>query len=165
MIPVLGIGVAMVLLLAASVSDLAARSIPNWMPVALGANGLVMQIDARHVLASVLAMMIVFVIATWCWRRGLMGGGDVKLLAAASLVVRPSAVGMLVVTIALSGGVLAVFYSAMRHLLRVRPTRRPRQWSARILQRERRRIRSGSIPYAVAIAGGTGYILGTGLAA
>ena len=165
MISMVGICVTMVLLVAASISDLAARSVPNWMPVALAAGGLAMQIASHHLAAAILVTIAVFMIAAWCWRRGLMGGGDAKLLAAVSLVVRPASVGMLVVAIALAGGVLALAYAALRCLPRAHSTHAARHRIARMLRVERRRIQRGSIPYAVAIAGGTAYMLATGLAA
>jgi prepilin peptidase CpaA len=74
----------------AAYSDVRARHIPNAFPLAIGALGLVRLIpigDPHAALWNVMAAAAVFAVAFVLWRFGLLGGGDAKLLAAASLLV------------------------------------------------------------------------------
>jgi prepilin peptidase CpaA len=98
------------------------------------------------------------------WRRGWMGGGDVKLLGAAALRVPPYAVpGMLMAT-ALAGGVLALFYLVARRRLARPGGPRPSSLLLRALRAERWRLRRGGpMPYAVAIACGVFFVLSQGV--
>ena len=57
---------------------------------------------------------LVFAGCWYCWRQGWIGGGDVKLLSACALLVPPASVPELVLTTAIAGGVLALFYLAPR---------------------------------------------------
>ncbi|NPD69203.1 prepilin peptidase [Lichenicola cladoniae] len=156
--------IAIPLLLAASASDLTARMVSNRVCLALGVDGVAMQTVAHTLPVSILAMLAVFIPALICWRHGIMGGGDVKLFAATALLVHPAAVPMLVLAIALAGGVLGVSYWTMMHLLSRPTTSPPANPFRRILRVERHRICRGfSLPYAVAISIGTFYVLGKGL--
>ena len=75
--------------------------------------------------------------AALAFRFGLLGGGDVKLLAAGTLWLGAAALGPYLLVTVLAGGLLAVVFVAWH--LRRRPTRRRRR---------------PSLPYAVAIAAG-----------
>jgi prepilin peptidase CpaA len=105
--------------------------------------------------------------ATWyCWQRGWIGGGDVKLLSACVLLVPPESVPELILSTATAGGLLALSYLILALLLRgnganvpaalgqagsIRRLGLPR----RIWRAERRRIHRGlSLPYSCAIAAG-----------
>lgn len=159
------LGIAALLLLAGSALDLAARKVPNRLCLALGIDGIGLQAAAHALPSSMLAMMAVFVPALVCWRHGIMGGGDVKLIAAATLLVRPAAVPMLVLAIALAGGLLGLAYWTMTHMLHAPVSCRPTLLIPRILRVERYRIARGfPLPYAVAITGGTLFALAQGLA-
>jgi prepilin peptidase CpaA len=143
------------LLLAAALHDAAFRTVPNSLAAALGLCGLGLRALTGDLAGALLAALIVFVGAAFCWRRGWMGGGDVKLLGAAALLVPPLHVPMMVASIAIAGGVLALPYLAARNRLRVRTGCRPATLAARILRVERWRLhRGGPLPYAVAIAAG-----------
>lgn len=162
----LGLSIATLLLLAASAGDLAMRMVPNRLCVALGLDGLALQASAHAIPLSVLAMTAVFIPAFACWRLGVMGGGDVKLLGAVTLLVRPAAVPTLVLAIALAGGLLGVLYWTMMRSFAPPVTAHPSDLLRRILRIERHRIARGcSLPYAVAIAGGTLFVLARGQAA
>jgi prepilin peptidase CpaA len=89
------------------------------------------------------------------WLRGFIGGGDVKLTAAAALALPPSEVGAFLLAIALAGGVLALLYLALSVIVR-RPAPGIRHGlPARLLKAETWRMhRRGPIPYGVAIATG-----------
>ncbi len=88
-----------------------------------------------------------------------MGGGDVKLLAAAALLLPPRLVPGYVLAVALAGGVLGLLYLGLGALLRRRAPRatprRPATLLRRALRAEAWRIRRrGPLPYGCAIAAG-----------
>ena len=142
-------------LLAASVHDIIARTVPDWMALALALFGLALRAMAGSLPAGLLAGAIVFVLAAFCWRRGWLGGADVKLLGAAAIVVSPNDVLTFIAAVALAGGVLALLYLAARRIVGAPAARRPGRLIARALRAERWRIhRGGPLPYACAIAAG-----------
>ena len=148
-----------ILLVAAALHDVAARTIPNWVSLALCGLGVLLRLVDHNLLAGLSLGLVVFAVATLCWKRGWMGGGDVKLLSAAAIFVPPLHVGDMLIAVTLAGGVVGLIYLFGRSVLSriVRPaTARPRQLLARILRVERRRLcRGGPLPYASAIAAGT----------
>lgn len=147
-------------LLAASLHDLAARTIPNWLAALIALCGLGLRAADGHLAMGILAGTIVFICAAICWRRGFMGGGDVKLLGATALAVPPAAVLGFVTAVALAGGVLALCYLIGRRLVRKPAAQRPHTLLARALRVERWRIhRGGPLPYACAIAAGALFVL------
>lgn len=151
---------SIVLLLAAAVTDLALRRVPNLVPALLAAAGLALNFLAGSLPEGIVAAAIIFVAGFFCWRRGWMGGADVKLLAAAALLVSPRLVPELMLTIALAGGALAVLYLALRKVLPERHRCPPVYGRcARLLYRERIRILHGELPYATAIAAGALVVL------
>jgi len=84
-----------------------------------------------------------------------MGGGDVKLLGAAALLVPPGSTPALVMDVCLSGGVLSLVFLAARRRVAVPGRLCPRGLLARAVRIERWRLRRGGpLPYAVAIACG-----------
>ncbi len=148
------------LLLMASLHDLVARTIPNWLAGALAVIGIGLRVVTGSLPGGVIAGVAVFVLAAICWRRGWMGGGDVKLLAASAMVVPPSLVLSFVTSVALCGGVLALLYVLAGRMVPPPRAARPRTLLARALRVERWRIRRGGpLPYACAIAAGGLFIL------
>jgi prepilin peptidase CpaA len=148
------------LLVMASLHDLVARTIPNWLAGALAVVGFVLRALTGSLLGGVVAGLVVFVLAAICWRRGWMGGGDVKLLAAAAIAVPPSLVLSFITAVALCGGVLALLYLVAGRMVAPPPATRPRSLLARALRVEQWRIRRGGpLPYACAIAAGGLFIL------
>ncbi|HTU55238.1 MAG TPA: A24 family peptidase [Acetobacteraceae bacterium] len=150
------------LLLAAAAADLAVRLVPNALCALLAAAGLALRAGSGTLAAGTLAAACVFALGFLCWRRGWMGGGDVKLLAAATLTVPPLLAPRLLLAVALAGGALAGLYLLLGAMLP--PVRPDAGHGARgvvgILRRERRRIaRRGPVPYAAAIAAGTVFVL------
>ncbi len=147
--------IGVVLLLVAALHDVAFRAVPNPLAGTLCVCGLGLRVLEGDLGGGVLAGLIVFVVAAYCWRRGWMGGGDVKLLAAASLLVPPMHVPLTIAFVAMAGGVLALPYIVARRRLSVRSCVRPATLAARVLRVERWRLRRGGpLPYAVAIAAG-----------
>jgi prepilin peptidase CpaA len=147
------------ILLTAAMHDVAGRTVPNWMAITLAVAGLLIRIVDGTILFALLAGASVFLAAIFCWRRGWMGGGDVKLLGAVATLVPPQAVFTLLAFIAFSGGGLALIYLLGRMTVRKGTARnsrpRPSNLVARVLRAEVWRIRRGGpLPYACAIAVG-----------
>lgn len=144
------------LLIYAALHDVVGRTIPNFVSLILISLGFLRITMAHTMLTSVLAAGAVFAVALLVWYAGLLGGGDVKLLTATRLVVPPQDVPMLLVSVAMVGGMLACIYVAARHILPVPVVQRPRDIFRRIVRVELWRVhRRGPLPYAVAIALGT----------
>jgi prepilin peptidase CpaA len=157
-----------VLLVAGALHDVAARTIPNWVSLGLFVLGVLLRLlDSPYALLTGLSLaLLVFAVAVFCWRRGWLGGGDVKLLAAAAIFVPPAHVGDLMIAVTLFGGVVGLIYLLGRLLSygqAPRPGARPQSLLARIMRVERRRLcRGGPLPYASAIAAGTIFIIFAG---
>lgn len=144
-----------VLLAGAALHDLALRTIPNTASLGLVVAGLAMRLQDGSTILGLLIAAAVFAAAVVCWRRGWLGGGDVKLLAATALVVPPLQVGSLIFVTTQCGGVLALIYLVLSRTLHVSPSVQPRGALRRLLRAERWRICRGSpLPYGFAIAAG-----------
>jgi len=144
----------------AAAQDIALRRIPNRIAATVALAGLARQAAIGAPGVALAAAGCVLVGATLLWLRGLLGGGDVKLLAAVSLLVPAASVPSLLLATALAGGVLAALHIALR--ARLGPPRPVRPLGAlrRILRCEAWRIRRGApLPYGVAIAAGTAFAM------
>lgn len=139
----------------AAVHDLAVRTVPNWMPVAILPLGILARVLDQSVLLGLIVSFAIFSVSAICWRRGWMGGGDVKLLGAASLAVAPVHCQTFIAAVAIIGAFLAVIYMAAGRLIKVSPKGRPKTLFARVIRTELWRVtRGGPLPYACAIAAG-----------
>lgn len=155
-------GGAAALLLVGAWADLARRIIPDGISggVLLAGIGLRLADGAAAVwLWSAAAALLTFMALALVWRWGLIGGGDVKLLAASVLLVPPAAVPALLLWTSLAGGVLALVYLAAGAVARRRGhrsgARPPRTILHRVLRIEAWRLRRhGGLPYGCAIAAG-----------
>ncbi len=157
------------LLLAASLHDIAARTIPNRICAALVLIGIGLRIADHSLREALFTGFVVLAVMTACRLRGWLGGGDVKLLTAVALVLPPSLVPACMVWIGIAGGLLALGYIVLRRLLvRLVPApsfARPSGRLARIGRAELFRIRRGGpLPYGVGIAAGAIAMLLTGAA-
>lgn len=153
---------SLTLLAIAALHDVIARTVPNQLAAALAILGLSVQVLQGSYLLGVPAAVAVFFVAAACWRRGWMGGGDVKLLGATALLVSPESIPALLVSISLFGAILALIYLAARHRVAVSHAGLPSGLLARALRAERWRLRRGGpLPYAVAIACGAIFIIVT----
>jgi prepilin peptidase CpaA len=177
-------------LLLAAWHDVVSRTVPNWMSVVIACFGIVAALAGDRLLISAGLGVTVFVAAAVCWRRGWMGGADVKLLGAIAIVLPPGVVSMFVVAMSLSGALHAIVYmlarrvvtrppplaSSLAHSL-ARPLAhsitppsatlppRARALLPRALRAERWRIsRGGPLPYACAIAFGFLFVVCNGAA-
>lgn len=110
-----------------------ATSIADWLTIAGSAFGL-----------AAVVLLVGFVI----WRLGSLGGGDVKLLVAATFVVGPDGALVLFVGTALAGGALALVYLLVPKFLPIMSARfsGPDTPSCSFDQQ--------TLPYGVAIAAG-----------
>jgi prepilin peptidase CpaA len=140
--------------------DLATRTIPNGLTLTVAGTALLAAAGQGHLLGSILAAGFVLACAALCWRRGWMGGGDVKLLGAITLAVPLAGLPALIAAVAISGGILGLLYVLAARLLRPVPAGPlPRTFIARVLRTERWRIsRGGPLPYACAITAGFLYV-------
>lgn len=154
---------ALPLLLAAALGDVMFRRIPNPVVASVALAGLLRQGLAGGGVLGIALLLAAAVLlgGMLLWLRGALGGGDVKLLAATALLLPPALVPVQLLAVALAGGVLALLHLALRPLLRtLNADGRPRGALHRALRREARRIRAGApLPYGVAIALGTAFVL------
>lgn len=142
-------------LLIAALHDLIARTAPDWTAIGVLAAGVVLRLLDGNLPIGLLFGLVMFVVTGFCWRRGWMGGGDVKLLTGAAVLVPPADALSYVLAVALSGGVLALLYLAAKRFVPAPSPQRPRSLLRRALRVERWRIRRGGpLPYACAIAAG-----------
>ncbi len=141
----------------ASLNDIAARTIPDLVPLGLVVIGIAVRFADGNAAAALAVSAAVFVAGAVCWRFGFLGGGDVKLLAACAWLVPPALVPQLVLLTAIVGGILACLYLALNWMARAsRPptcAMRPRSLAGRIRRAEWWRIRRrAALPYGCAIA-------------
>jgi prepilin peptidase CpaA len=164
-------GAVLTILCMAAAHDVLARTVPNWMPMTIAMLGVAQSAIDGRLIASLLVGSMVFVLTGLCWKRGWLGGGDVKLLGAAAVAVPPMVVPAFIITVALAGGVLSLAYLAIGKLMPTafkwrpaghppaQPIRRRTGLFSRAWRLERRRLsRGGPLPYAVAIAAGGMFI-------
>jgi prepilin peptidase CpaA len=149
--------VAAALLGVASLKDIATRTIPDAASLGVLAIGAGARIVEGNALGALVASTAVFAVTALCWRRGWLGGGDVKLLTASVWLVPPSLVPQLVLMTAIVGGVLACLYLSLGWLTRAMPaprrSARPQYLLERIWRVECWRVRRrASLPYGCAIA-------------
>jgi prepilin peptidase CpaA len=154
-----------------AVNDILYRKIPDIFPVLISSIGLGMLIINGDWLEGFttfgLAAVTFLVLALLCM-AGKLGGGDVKLLAASVLLVGSSSFLDFLLLTALAGGVLSLIYILAFLTLNLLPTSsaaaatpisssKAQSNRLNLLWRiERRRIlRRSSIPYGVAISGGS----------
>jgi prepilin peptidase CpaA len=170
------------ILLLAACHDVVSRTVPNWMPVAIACFGLAAAFADGRLLVSVGLGLAIFIVAAVCWRRGWMGGADVKLLGAVAIVLPPGMVATFTIAMSLAGALHAVIYMLARRVvtappplaLRLAPPLVPgpampavrrRSLGSRALRVERWRIsRGGPLPYACAIAFGYLFVICNGAA-
>jgi prepilin peptidase CpaA len=138
------------LLLFAAASDIATMTIPNWVSIAaallfpLGA--LAAGLDLPQIAAHLGAGAVAFAIGFALFSFGVMGGGDVKVITAASIWTGFSNLSPFALATAIAGGGLAIALILARKALAPAPSRPA--YLNRLLEPK------NGIPYAVAIAAG-----------
>lgn len=144
---------AAAVLLFAALCDIGFRAIPNWASLAIAADGCLMRLLDHELPAGLACAFCVFMLAAICWRRGWIGGGDVKLLGATAVLVPPTLVPSYIATVAFAGGGLALIYLVLERLVPAPRLCRSASLLCRIINVEYRRIhRRTSLPYATAIS-------------
>jgi prepilin peptidase CpaA len=153
---------AVALLVYAALHDLAARTVPNWLSIALLVIGILLRL-LDHSLPVALAVSAgAFALLFVLWVLGAMGGGDVKLWAATVMLIPPGWAPDLAffTRVVMFGGLLAVVYLALSVVTPRLPKVAGHNWFLRCLRAELWRIgRRGPLPYACAIAGGAVTVL------
>lgn len=136
-------------LIAAAVFDVASYRIPNWLPLALAASFPVAALDGGLTLGQIgmhLGVGLVVLLGAFgLFAARLLGGGDAKLLAAASLWMGEGALVPFFIYAALIGGVLALALI----LFRLAPLPRA---VAGVPWIERLHGKGRGVPYALALA-------------
>jgi len=156
---------ALGVLAGASIVDLRRRIIPNEAAAAVAVCGIALNLLYHPGTAWVTAALALGVLVALglLARFAQFGGGDIKMIAAVSLLVPPERLAGLLLIIAVAGGLLSAVYLVLRRMLHapkgtVRSARSP---FGRFLVIERARIlASPTVPYALAIlAGVVAYVL------
>ncbi|WP_372624091.1 prepilin peptidase [Falsiroseomonas sp.] len=138
--------------------DLATRTIPDRLSVALLALGIGSRLleGPAAAASSAAVALLVGLGFLFLHARGMIGGGDVKLIAALAAGTAPAEVPALLFAIGIAGGVLAIAYLAMSRVMPKTSLRPHAVLPLRIAALEAHRIvRRGPMPYALAIATGT----------
>lgn len=137
------------LLLCAALWDLLTLQIPNWISLAVFGSFLAFSALAPLGLTEVLSHLglgaAVLIAGILLFVRGHVGGGDVKLLAAAAVWVGWAQFPLYLAATALSGGVLALLLLAFRRL-KLPPSWAPVDWLKRL------HSPGAGLPYGIAIA-------------
>ncbi len=136
--------------------DISVRIIPDLLCLAIGGLGLVLrlQVGLMPVVYSVGIAALLFLALLLVHSRGLVGGGDVKLLTALAIGLSPLDSYRLLMATAIFGGVLGLVYLVLRRAQpRMAARGRGHGLLARIAATEVWRMRRGGpLPYGVAIA-------------
>jgi prepilin peptidase CpaA len=147
------------LLIFAALVDIATRTIPDGVVIAVAVLGICARLlsGLPGLMGSLLAALILFASLVFLNARGMMGGGDVKLAAAAALGLPVESLYRFIIVTAMAGGIVALVHLFLRLMIR-EPPRPPHRGASliwRVLAVEGWRIaRRGSLPYGVAIACG-----------
>lgn len=138
------------LLIYAAASDVARLTIANWISIALAAlfipAALVLGVPLAEIGMHLLFGAAVLAVGFFLFQANIIGGGDAKLLAAASVWTGFPAFLPLMFWTALSGGIMALVLIAARRFVKQVETNPP--FVNKLLEHK------GGIPYGVAIMTG-----------
>ncbi|HZP69412.1 MAG TPA: prepilin peptidase [Pseudolabrys sp.] len=160
-----------ILIAVSAITDLRSRRIPNRIVAVIAAGGLAyafLSWPGLVWLSLIVSVVLFFGIGTLAHFR-LIGGGDVKLLAAVAFLVPPGDVGPMLLNIMIAGGVLSAGYLAVRALSSILTAQR-----IAVPAGTRRAVqfpvpdpgsaeKAQTVPYAVAILAGVIFHIGTEL--
>jgi len=137
--------------------DVRTRHIPNVLAFAIAILGLAQMIldcDLIAALRTIAASAAVFAAAFLLFCRGMLGGGDAKLIAATALLIGYHDLVGFLFLMSVCGGALALAILAREqlYLQRWHRTRSARVSAEQVVEHIAVPIRS-TVPYAVAIAG------------
>jgi prepilin peptidase CpaA len=108
------------LLVIVAVGDIRARIIPNWLNAAIALLAIpfwfALGLDPHGIMIQIGLSFAVLAVFAGCFAIGMMGGGDVKLLAALALWMPLGNMLSLLVWMALGGGLLTIAMIILRRL-------------------------------------------------
>lgn len=109
----LALWVLLVVCAIATYTDVSTRRIPNALVFALAAAGIALHAASGvpAVLSACGVFTAVIIFGTYVHALGMIGGGDIKLFAAAAATIDPSDVLLFLLYTTLAGGVVAIVYS------------------------------------------------------
>jgi prepilin peptidase CpaA len=148
-------------------TDLRNRVIPDEMVLLVAICGLTLGFGLRAMdfWISAAAAAAVFLALGFLCHHDMIGGGDVKLLSALTLLVRPDQIGVLLLDVALAGGVLSCAYLAAGQFLRALPPAVADGDKDDWISTELGRMTACKpLPYALAILGGAIWYVSTEVA-
>lgn len=154
------------LLAVAASSDVASRRIPNAVVVPIAALGLLARFDGGGIASAgsgAAAGAGLGALLVLAWKRGLFGGGDVKLTAAAACGLGVARLPEFLLATALAGGALAVTVLGVDRV--ARSSLRTSAAGLVLGTSTPSRFAAGSgrtVPYGAAIAVGAAYALRSG---
>ncbi len=135
----------------AALRDMFSFTIPNWIPLVLICGYFIATIAQDNfwtyeTLSNTSTSVSVLIVAAILFYLGLLGGGDAKLLAAASIWMGWTALVPFLLFISLSGGFLALVWLLAKRLVgsKVLPSRAKRYFNS-----------NHGVPYGIAIAIGS----------
>lgn len=150
MLEALPLAIFIAFLVGAACSDVATMTIPNWLSIALAAlfplSALATGIPAATVGLHLAFGFAVLAVGFLLFQFGFMGGGDAKLIAAASVWTGLGAFLPFLVWTMIAGGVMAAMLLAARFQLKPNDARPA--FVNRLLKPR------GGVPYGVAIMAG-----------
>lgn len=147
--------IPLIIFLIASFHDWAFRTIPDWLSGLLAIMACILHLQRGDFLHAAGIGSLVFTGSLCLWLQGWMGGGDVKLMGAASFFLPPDQALPFISLLSLLGGALAAFYFALSFIIESpRCCSSHASLAVRILRVERWRIsHRRPLPYAMAISG------------
>lgn len=154
------------LLVFAAWRDILTRTIPDTVSIALIVVGCASRLlegwDALAI--SLFAGVLVFLVLLPACSRGLLGGADLKLLAALAVGFSPQTTLHLLAAVTIVGGILAAVYVCLNRMVGAKTAggsrRKPGSLLPRIVGIECWRIRrSAPLPYGIAIAIGAAIVV------
>lgn len=138
------------LVLFAAFSDIATMEIPNWVSIAVAAlfplAAFLAHLSPLQIGLHVGIGLVVFLVGFGLFALGILGGGDVKVIAAASIWTGAAALSPFALATTIAGGVLAFAMIVARKS--AKPSESLPAFLNRLLNPQ------NGIPYAVAIAAG-----------
>ena len=155
--------IAMLALLSAGAwRDVATRTIPDSVSLLLFAVGGIARLlqGPSLLFSSVSTAFLLFLVLIVAHSRGLIGGGDVKLMTALAIGLPPFDCYRFVVATVLAGGILGIVHLLLARRLGTKHMVRKTSLLGRVIAVEAWRIRRhGPLPYGVAIAAGGAFVL------
>ena len=158
-VPVVILAVLLMLLTAASVTDIKERIIPNIIPalvVALFFIAIVLWPEFRADWPwRIAAFAVAFAVGFILFVAGIMGGGDVKLFAALALFHTLGSLAVLALAMSIAGAGIALLFAAYDFVM----LRRKNTGAQNPLSQDLRQAMKTRIPYGVAIFAGQVWVM------